>query len=70
MAKATARNVQAVAKCRDLVEGLMGEFLQVGNSVILHLIGTDAFQMFWHRMCVLAVSNQGLCWCAHTAEVS
>ena len=29
MARATKRDVQAVVKCRDLVEGLMGEFLQV-----------------------------------------
>ena len=45
MAKATLRNVQAVAKCRDLVEGLMGEFLQVSTYVILHLTETDTFRM-------------------------
>jgi len=45
VAKATKRDVQAVAKCRDLVEGLMGEFLQVSNSVILHPTETDVFRM-------------------------
>ncbi len=29
VARATKRDVQAVVNCRDLVEGLMGEFLQV-----------------------------------------
>lgn len=35
MAKATKRDTEAVAKCRDVVEGLMGEFLQVSFHVML-----------------------------------
>ena len=35
MAKATKRDTEAVVKCRDVVEGLMGEFLQVSSQFFL-----------------------------------
>ena len=70
MAKATLRDVQAVAKCRDLVEGLMGEFLQVSTYVILHLTETDAFRMpLAQDVCACCVAS-GLYWYALEAEVS
>ena len=33
VAKATKRDTEAVVKCRDVVEGLMGEFLQVSIPI-------------------------------------
>ena len=48
MAKATKRDTAAVAKCRDVVEGLMGEFLQASA---LHLL-CAAF--ICHTLCRVA----------------
>jgi len=51
IARATRRDAAAVARCRDLVEGLMGQFLQVvmgggeggkGSSCALHMLGEGA----------------------------
>ena len=46
MAKATKRDTEAVAKCRDVVEGLMGEFLQVSSRVELCAV-LQTHQIIW-----------------------
>ncbi len=41
VAKATKRDSAAVTKCRDVVEGLMGEFLQVrGRATLSAFVNT------------------------------
>ena len=44
VAKATKRDIAAVRKCRDVVEGLMGEFLQVRDV-------SKAFHIYHYQPC-------------------
>ena len=61
MAKATKRDTEAVVKCRDVVEGLMGEFLQVTFPVML-----SAAALRWLRSKFLACCTKAAmpCRCA------
>ncbi len=64
VAKATRRDTEAVVKCRDVVEGLMGEFLQVSSwssCAVKHLADQN-----WPSLALIMVqrSCQALqvCW--------
>ena len=38
VARATVRDMAAVQQCRDLVDGLMGQFLQVSSISLLNML--------------------------------